>query len=382
MACYINIEDRYRSAAIRERQMQFVWAATAAAVISVGATAAGTAMSYSASQKAGRAQAAAGKKATRREREALNEQQQAAAQYEAEMGKIQAPEYNLAAMIGDAGQISDYYRQQLEQFQPGAAALRARSVGQINKAMDVTDQYLRGEIPQDVKEQTMRNIAEFGGAGFNAATAGRVGGFQAAQGLVPRQFGLTSLDIQRQGLAAIPNIQATAQSWQQLSKTFTSEPLDVGGLQLRYGQAAADLAMQQATARYNARSGLAGEQKQMSAREYERGIQQAETDLAIGQARAAMFQNTGTALGSGISSAGNAYSQYAQVRGGSTTPMESGFYQGQIGAANAFGVSPSQLSYQKPTGGFFGIGGNQGGYYYTPGGQFGREDIPRSIVYG
>ena len=209
--------------------------AIAAGVVAVGAAAGSAAISMSAANRAKNAQGKAAK--------AYKKGQQKVQQ---QIDAVQAPQYNLSSMIGDASQISEYNRQQVEAFQPGAAALRARSVGQLNKAMDVTDQYLRGEIPQDVKEQTMRSIAEFGGAGFNPATAGRTGGFQAAQALVPRQFGLTSLDIQGRGMAAIPAIQGTAQNWQQLARAFTADPLDVGRLQLGFQTAGAEVGLQKA----------------------------------------------------------------------------------------------------------------------------------------
>ena len=209
--------------------------AIAAGVVAVGAAAGSAAISMSAADRAKKAQGKAAKsykKGQQKVQQMINE--------------VKAPEYNLDSMIGDASRISEYNRQQVEAFQPGAAALRARSVGQLNKAMDVTDQYLRGEIPQDVREQTMRNIAEFGGAGFNPATAGRAGGFQAAQALVPRQFGLTSLDLQGRGLAATSQIQNTAMNWQQLARAFTADPLDVGRVQLGFQSAAAEVGLQKA----------------------------------------------------------------------------------------------------------------------------------------
>jgi hypothetical protein len=134
--------------------------------------------------------------------------------------------------------------------------------------MDVTDQYLRGEIPQDVREQTMRNIAEFGGAGFNPATAGRAGGFQAAQALVPRQFGLTSLDLQRQGMAAVPVIQGTAQSWQQLARAFTADPLDVGKVQLGFQTAAAEVGLKKAALTSGVYENIYGANKENIAASY------------------------------------------------------------------------------------------------------------------
>jgi hypothetical protein len=208
--------------------------AIAAGVVGVGAAGASAAVSMSAADRAKKAQG------------------RAAASYKKALSGVEAPEYDIGAMIGDAARISEYNRQQVEKFQPGAAGIRKRSAKQINKAMGVTDQYLRGEIPQDVREQTMRDIAEFGGAGFNPATAGRAGGFQAAQALVPRQFGLTSLDLQRTGLAAVPAIQGTAQNWQQLAKAFTADPLAVGELQYRYQMGAAEVGLAKATGVYQA----------------------------------------------------------------------------------------------------------------------------------
>ena len=274
--------------------------AIAAGVVAVGSAAASAAISMSAADRAKKAQGAA------------------AAAFKKGLRSVQAPTYDLGAMIGDAGQISAYYRQQLEQFQPGAAALRERSVKQLNKAMGVTDKYLRGEIPQDVREQTMRNIAEFGGAGFNPEVAGRTGGFQAAQALVPRQFGLTSLDLQRQGLAAVPSIQGTAQNWQQLAKAFTADPLAVGELQYRYQMGAAEVNMAKVSRVYQAN-------KENIAASYaaQQAVGQGVSD--IGKATSgALMGMSGAAGGVGaVGGAGGAggYGQYAQMLGGAGTGL-------------------------------------------------------------
>jgi hypothetical protein len=231
--------------------------AIAAGVVSVAAagTAAGISMSAANRAKKAQGKAAAAYKKGQREVQGM-------------INAVEAPKYDLGAMIGDAAQISEYNRQQVEKFQPGATALRARSAQQLNRAMDVTDQYLRGEIPQDVREQTMRNIAEFGGAGFNPATAGRAGGFQAAQALVPRQFGLTSLDLQRTGLAATSQIQGTAQSWQQLARAFTADPLDVGKVQLGFQTAAAEVGLKKAALTSGVYENIYGANKENIAASY------------------------------------------------------------------------------------------------------------------
>jgi hypothetical protein len=79
-----------------------------------------------------------------------------------------------------------------------------------------------------------------------------------------RNLGLTSLDIQGRGLAAMPSVQGTAQNWQQLARAFTADPLDVGRLQLGYQTAAAEVGLQKAQKTsdmygnmFNAKSGLA-----------------------------------------------------------------------------------------------------------------------------
>lgn len=120
---------------------------------------------------------------------------------------------------------------EIERVMPRAAAQR-------KQASKIISSMLRGELPKDVQEQTMRSIAEFGGAGFNPATAGRAGGFQVAEGMVPRQFGLQSLQLQQQGLN-------TSMSWQQLADSFAYDPLEVSqftGPSAQYGQAKAGAA--------------------------------------------------------------------------------------------------------------------------------------------
>jgi hypothetical protein len=265
-------------------------------------------------------------------------------------------------MIGDAGQISNYYRQQLETFQPGAAQQRQQAQGQIGQAMDVISQYLKGEVPQDVKDQIMRNVAESAGAGFNPATAGQAGGFQAAQGQMARNLGLTSLDIQGRGLAAMPSVQNTAMNWQNLARAFRAEPLDVGRLQLGYQTAGAEVGLQKAKMTsdmfsniYNAQSGLAtqiyGANKENAAASY--AAQQ-----AVGQGVSDIGQATSGAL-SGYS---GALSQLgaAQGAGAGTSGLNTatGFYGTGAQAAQAYGVPVSQIQYYQPTKG-------AGGYYYN-----------------
>jgi hypothetical protein len=315
--------------------------AIAAGVIAVGAAAGSAAISMSAADRAKKAQGKAAGSYQRGQREVQRR-----------IDEVKAPEYNLGAMIGDASQISSAQRAELEKFQPGAAALRKRSVGQINEAMDVTDQYLRGEIPQDVREQTMRNIAEFGGAGFNPATAGRAGGFQAAQGLVPRQFGLTSLDLQRQGLAAIPSIQGTAQNWQQLARAFTADPLDVGRVQLAFQTAAAEVGLQKARMTAGVYENIYSSNKENIAASYaaQQAVGQGVSD--IGKATSGALAGYSNVMG-GFSYGGQSGGMggYAQMLGGmggagtgpGATPLYNTPYTFQTRADQYGQVAPSRL---------------------------------------
>jgi hypothetical protein len=320
--------------------------AIAAGVVAVGAAAGSSAISMSAADRAKKAQGAAAATFKKQQRKAVQQYEQGQQQVQGMIGDVQAPEYNLGAMIGDAGQItkynleqgkniSKYYRQQLERFQPGAAQQRQQAQTQIGQAMDVISTYLRGDIPQDVKDQITRNVAESAGAGFNPATAGRTGGFQAAQGQMARNLGLTSLDIQGMGLSAMPSIQGTAMNWQQLARAFTadvraSEPLDVGRLQLGYQTAQAEVGLQKAKMTgdifsniYNAQSGLAsqiyGANKENIAASY--AAQQ-----AVGQGVSDIGKATSSALFSGakINAANQGLDIGSNPYGGQSTKSQTG----------------------------------------------------------
>jgi len=138
------------------------------------------------------------------------------------------PQYEQAANRATAARLAE-----IERVMPGATAQR-------QQASDITASWMRGELPQDVQEQTMRNIAEYGGAGFNPATAGRAGGFQMAQGMVPRQFGLQSQQLQEKGMS-------TAAGWQQLADAFAYDPFEAAqfaGPSQRFGESKSAAAAQ------------------------------------------------------------------------------------------------------------------------------------------
>lgn len=255
----------------------------AGTVISVGAAAAGTAISASAASRAAKAQGAAGKKFTK-------EQKKAQARLVEQLGQIQAPQWDLARDISEAGQITDYNVDQLEKIFPGAK-------GQREIAARATESYLKGEIPRDVQDQIMRSVAELGGAGFAPTTVTPTGvptpsGFQAPQGLLARQLGLTSLDLQMRG-------QDLSQRWQAIAGSFIESPLQVGQARLGYEKAAADIQM----AKAQAEAGMAIDVARGS---YGVAVDTIGSRLAASQALASGIQTTGQALGSGLSSYGMA----------------------------------------------------------------------------
>ncbi len=332
--------------------------AIAAGVVAVGAAAGSAAISMSAADRAKKAQGAAAKSFKKQQSKATKGLVKGQREVQGMISEVKAPEYNLGAMIGDAGQISNYYRQQLETFQPGAAQQRQQAQGQIGQAMDVISSYLRGDIPQDVKDQITRNVAESAGAGFNPATAGRTGGFQAAQGQMARNLGLTSLDIQGRGLAAMPSVQGTAMNWQQLAKAFTADPLDVGRVQLGFQSAAAEVGLQKAKLTsdmfsniYNAQSGLAtqiyGANKENIAASYaaQQAVGQGVSDIGKATSGALFTGAQINAANQGMNIGGNPY-------GGGGGGFAGGFnYEQAYGPATYGGATPGfgNFDYGTPT---------------------------------
>jgi hypothetical protein len=336
--------------------------AIAAGVVAVGAAGASAAVSMSAAARASKAQGAAAKSFKKQQRKATKGLVKGQQEVQGMISEVKAPEYNLGAMIGDAGQISNYYRQQLETFQPGAAQQRQQAQGQIGQAMDVISQYLKGDIPQDVKDQITRNVAESAGAGFNPATAGRAGGFQAAQGQMARNLGLTSLDIQRQGLAAMPAVQNTAMNWQNLAKAFTADPLDVGRLQLGYQTAGAEVGLQKAKMTSDMYSNIANAQLGLASQIYGANKENIAASYASQQAVGQGVSDIGQATSGALMGVSGAYGQMAAAQGAgagtSGLNTATGFYGTGAQAAKAHGVPVSQVQYYQPAKG-------AGGYYYN-----------------
>jgi hypothetical protein len=120
------------------------------------------------------------------------------------------PDYNVAA-----GELTAGTLQALEQFQPGATAQRQ----QISESIS---SLLGGKLTPDM----MQTIAEVGGAGFNPFTAGKAGGFQAAQALYPKG----SLAALKEGMGMFQQMMGLAPAFLTTSTQAGSLATNLGGL--------------------------------------------------------------------------------------------------------------------------------------------------------
>lgn len=278
----LPIEQRYDK---RNKMFHSSAFAIAAGVVGVAAAGAGAAVSISSSQQAAKAQGRAGAM-TKKELKKLQQQ----------ISAIPVPKWDIARDIKDAGQVTDYNLAQLEEIFPGAKTQR-------EIAAKATESYLRGEIPKDVQDQIMRSVAELGGAGFAPTGVPSPSGFQAPQGLLARQLGLTSLDLQQRG-------QDLSQRWQSIAGSFIESPLQVGQARLGYEKAAADIEL--------AKLGMA--QENVMGR-YGIETQTIGSRLAANQAIGSGIQSVGGALSGAIGGVGAAYGQLAAAQ--SATPAAS-----------------------------------------------------------
>lgn len=284
-----------------------------------------------------------------------------------------------------------------------AGKLLQEQLPQLRQAREVAGEYLLGDLPDVTKKQITRAIAETGGAGYNPATAGRTSGFQLPQGMLSQNLAQAAEERQRFGLSAVSNIsqqtaamsagqaniaqglqgvglaygqagaasanigeaargmQATNMAWQNLSQGFlqnvpqmmgvalTGRGQDIGKKQFEI-QAALDqqnMLANLATGQFNAATGVAGSiydaRSGLSQSRYGVAQSNISNQLASRQAGAQMASDIGQGIGQLGMTGYGLYNQYATAANASTTPMSSGFYRGQIGAANAYGVAPSQV---------------------------------------
>ena len=257
--------------------------AIAAGVISVGAAAGSAAISMSAADRAKKAQGAAGGAYKKQLKQATNQFIQQQEEVKKKISKINPnlniPEFKLEnatlESINAANQITANTLKQIENIVPGSTQAREQAMqsignwennlnqqyqglqanqGLIDQQRGVVGSMLRGELTPVQQEQINRVIAERAGAGFNPATAGRVGGFQTAQAQLADQLRQSSEQRILAGMQLAPGVneqqnrlattslglsegfrglQGTAQNWQQLAGAFTQNVPQIMGLGLQ-----------------------------------------------------------------------------------------------------------------------------------------------------
>jgi hypothetical protein len=287
--------------------------AIAAGVISVGSAVASGAMSMSAASRAAKAQGAAGSAYTKQLKQATSQFIEQQNQVKEAVSKIDPnidiPDYSLLGTadvfardkkgrikkdkkgkpiiakkgspsatleaINAANQITANTLQQIENIVPGSAQARGQLMQQIgqwennlnqqyqglqaNQALidqqrGVVGSMLRGELTPVQQEQINRVIAERGGAGFNPATAGRVGGFQTAQAQLADQLRQSSearilagmqlapgVNEQQRGLAGsslalsegFRGLKNTMGTWMDLANSWNQNVTQVMGIGLQ-----------------------------------------------------------------------------------------------------------------------------------------------------
>lgn len=143
---------------------------------------------------------------------------------------------SIAGNIGNFDQIAQlgdlykkYYIDQQNSILPGYSDTMAAGEKGAKGILDVGNQLLTGELPQDVKDQIQRNSAY-------QSLAGGYAGSGMSKALTARDLGLTSLDLMKQGASMIGQGGNSAQQWASMAK---GDMLDPGSLFTTPGQTSA-----------------------------------------------------------------------------------------------------------------------------------------------
>lgn len=254
--------------------------------------------------------------------------------------------------------------------QPEAAAMRLAQSKEMEEltAKENVDQYMR----EYMRTQGLPSQYE---TGLGDSTIGRAALFDRA--LAARQAYEENLDAQRRAYLAAtqapvgglsPETSIAGKQAAEAQNIAAQEAYRQGmlGAVGQFGQMGAQSAMQQF-----ANLGRMQQSQQQSQQAYQQAMLENQAQNLASQR--AMQGAYISAAGNIASSAIGAGSQAGAFGGGGGGLNKSGFYGGELEAAKAFNVSPSSLSYQKPSGlgGFLGMG-QQGGFYYNPSGAYGR----------
>lgn len=123
--------------------------------------------------------------------------------------------------FGDITQLGDLYHDYLasefEKSLPGYADILKGGASTTRQMLDEAAPMLRGEIPQDVKDQIQRSTAY-------KSFMGGFGGSQMSSALTARDLGLTSLDLIGRGANLASQGGNAAQLWSKLAGSTTLDP--------------------------------------------------------------------------------------------------------------------------------------------------------------
>jgi hypothetical protein len=281
-------------------------------VVAIGGAATAAGMQASSASKAAKAQGAAAKKARRKEKKALEVFQKGQQQVEQAVADVPMPVLDFGADIRDAEQLTGYNIAQLERFYPGATSQRQLA------SMAISD-LIKGIGPRSATEKTLRDIAEYGGAGFNINTAGKgfaPGVVQSTQANLARNLGQQSLDFTRLGLGA-------SADWMRLSDQFIGKPLQVSQNRLAYQMGAANVGLQKAGIQADLVASLYGAQTGQAQRGYTRQLETVAANKAASDAVATGIGDvTGTVGQLGLS----AYMAYNQIDAAKAADIASGAF--------------------------------------------------------
>lgn len=374
--------------------------AIAAGVVAVGAAAGSAAISMSAADRANKAQGKAGGAYKKQLKQATSQFIEQQNQVKKKISKIdpnlKIPEFNLqnatTESIEAANRITANTLKQIENIVPGSTKARGElleQIGQwennlnqqyqnlqanqglIDQQRGVVGSMLRGELTPVQQEQINRVIAERSGAGFNPATAGRVGGFQTAQAGLADQLRQSSeqrilagmqlapgVNEQQRGLAGssialsegFRGLKNTMGTWMQLADSWNQNVPQMMGIGLQgRGQ---DIQVQQY-----------GIQNAMNQQNYLSQINQGNYGALTGQAQNIYGVNKDTAA-----------ADYANTMAGASAVEGVG-----SAAAGAFtGMSYASAAQQ-------GLGGGMGGYANNPYASYSLYNTPSSssgVYYG
>jgi hypothetical protein len=125
------------------------------------------------------------------------------------------------------------------------------SSDQREHALQLINQYMSGQVPLDVQQNTQRAIAQSLGGGYNPFTHGGL-----APNAFARNIGQTSLGLSQYGLSAAP-------TWQQLANQMVTKPSELlssamGVAQDQYQAQANQYAAQQAQNQYQQNMAMQG----------------------------------------------------------------------------------------------------------------------------